>query len=780
MSDQLPFILLEAALRATALWAMVGVLLWLLRVPRGGLRHSAWLMVVVAMLLMPGLQRLAPALPLPLAPRVPEVRALLEPPLPPVASPTTSPARLDPSASSNPPAADESGAALAPAPTSIAPDSPVRWMAAAGAAYALVALALLLRLFVALGTVRTIVRRARALGDGLWESALVVTPVTVGIVRPRILLPTSSTTWPETTREAVIAHERAHASRRDPLVALLARLNVCIFWFHPLAWWLERTVADAAEQACDEVAVREVSHPHHYAEALLTMATASRQAGGRIAWAGVRAEGSGRLSNRIDRILEDRPASAVSHARKWLTVASVGVVIAVAACRQQSSPTPLREDPDLAKRLAAGPANTKRFDAARDMTQEQADVLEQRVATNPEDFDARWQLVTYYRTSTKVAWDKKLPGLRRHALWLIEHHPDHDVQAPELSPQFDPEGFGAAKKLWEAHLAKPDVSPFVVYRAASFFAHYDKPYAEQLTLRGMAMDPDSAVLKARFGPGVGGYEWPTQLASLYAAALRGSQSVWGTYNDLRTRAELVNSQYAMDVRRRLEVTTDARLLARVGSHLVLTGPIKDPAAAQVRALGVRHLERALELDPTLVGARAALVRTRLPERATDADRLANRAHEGFMIAEDITEYVKKDAAAAKQQRDEAKARAEEVLKIAAAHAQDPAYSAAVMTAHHVLAAVALRDGDRERAVQHMRDSVNLPASEQIQYVPPPSWGRPVNRLLKQGERESVVEFLEAFARLTVTERDRLLEDAQAIREGRMPSSYQYMVSRQGQ
>ena len=151
-----------------------------------------------------------------------------------------------------------------------------------------------------------------------------------------------------------------------------------------------------------------------------------------------------------------------------------------------------------------------------------------------------------------------------------------------------------------------------------------------------------------------------------------------------------------------------------------------------------------------------------------------------MIAEDITEYVKKDAAAAKQQRDEAKARAEEVLKIAAAHAQDPAYSAAVMTAHHVLAAVALRDGDRERAVQHMRDSVNLPASEQIQYVPPPSWGRPVNRLLKQGERESVVEFLEAFARLTVTERDRLLEDAQAIREGRMPSSYQYMVSRQGQ
>jgi hypothetical protein len=71
-------------------------------------------------------------------------------------------------------------------------------------------------------------------------------------------------------------------------------------------------------------------------------------------------------------------------------------------------------------------------------------------------------------------------------------------------------------------------------------------------------------------------------------------------------------------------------------------------------------------------------------------------------------------------------------------------------------------------------------SEQLQYVPPFSWMRPVNRLLKEGERGRVVEFLEAFARLTITERDRLLKDAQAIREGRMTTSYQQMVAREGQ
>jgi hypothetical protein len=98
----------------------------------------------------------------------------------------------------------------------------------------------------------------------------------------------------------------------------------------------------------------------------------------------------------------------------------------------------------------------------------------------------------------------------------------------------------------------------------------------------------------------------------------------------------------------------------------------------------------------------------------------------------------------------------------------------------VLATAALRDGDRERALQHMRESVRVPTSEQIQYSPPFSWDRPVNRLLKEGERVAVVEFLDALARLTISERDRLLKDAQAIREGHMTSSYQSMVARERQ
>ena len=67
----------------------------------------------------------------------------------------------------------------------------------------------------------------------------------------------------------MVAHERTHIRRRDPLIALAARVNRCVFWFHPLAWWLERKLASAAEFACDETASRACGAPAEYAQVLV-------------------------------------------------------------------------------------------------------------------------------------------------------------------------------------------------------------------------------------------------------------------------------------------------------------------------------------------------------------------------------------------------------------------------------------------------------------------------------------------------------------------------------
>jgi hypothetical protein len=786
------WLVVDISLRALAAAGAVALVLRLLRMRAAAVIHSAWSAVLFVMLLMPVLPSIVPALPV----RLPAVAGGFlggasgtQERSPGVVGHSTQ-AVNGISAVSSPRTSDSMRLADGQPAFVTGARASRRWLPLVLlGVYAAGVLLFVARLLYGWSLAAGMIRRTRPGGlirvdvaGQVYQSSEVTVPMTVGVIRPVIVLPVDWTTWDSETLAAIIAHEAAHVRRHDALINFAAHLNRAIFWFHPLAWWLQRKLAVTAEHVCDEAAARALAAPGRYAEILLEMADVVRRNRGRFTWQAVGVNGAGLLDSRIDRLLRGDAFASASRGKK--IVAGIGCVLAIAtaiACRQQISATPLREDPELTKRLADQDERTKRFEAARDMTQVQADALEQRVAHNPEDFDARWQLVTYYRTSSNVAWDKKVPGLRRHALWLIEHHPEHEVEAPALSPQFDPEGFAAAKKLWEAHLAKPDVSPYLVSQAASFLAPHDKPYAEQLIRRGMAMDPDSAALKTR----IPGYEWPMQLSSLYAAALRGSEGVWGTYNDVRTHLDKMNSPYAMEVRRKLEATTDAKLLAGVGSILTRPNPsIKDPAPKQaleqIRALGVRYLERALEIDPKLEIAKTTLVRIRLPGPATEADRLAHRADEAYMVAEDITEYAKKDLAAGKQQRDEAKALAEEVLKIAAAHAQESAYSAAVMTAHHVLATAALRDGDRGRAVHHMHESVKVPTSERIQYAPPFSWMRPVNRLLKEGERERVIEFLEAFARLTITERDHLLADAQAIREGRMPSSYQRMVAREGQ
>ena len=785
---------LDTSSRALAAAMAVALMLRLLRVRAAAVVHSAWSAVLFAMLLMPVLRSIVPALPVPVpasAGGLLGAASRAEEPPPAGTGDATQSLNVN-VINEVPPARTGNSVRLADRLPVSATRARASLPVVLFGVYAAGVVLFVARLLYGWHLASAMIRRARRGGairtdvpGQVHQSSEVTVPMTVGAIRPVIVLPIAWKTWDSDTLAAIIAHEAAHVGRRDALINLAAHVNRAIFWFHPLAWWLERKLAVTAEHACDEAAARAIAAPNRYAEILVDMANVVRRNRGRLAWQAVGMNGAGLLDSRIDRLLRGDAFANASRGKK--IAVGIGCALALAAaiaCRQQISASPLREDPDLAKRLAGQDEQRKRFEAARDMTQAQADALEQRLALNPEDFDVRRQLVTYYATSSNVAWDKKVPGLRRHALWLIEHHPEHEVQAPALSPRFDPEGFAAAKKLWEAHLARPDVSSFLIYRAARFFAPHDKPYAEQLILRGMAMDPDSVALKARMPPDVGGYEWPMQLSSLYAAALLGAESVWGTYNDLRTHVDKVNSLYAMDVRRKLEATTDAKLLARVGRFLAHRHPSsKDPAVKealeQARALGVRYLERALALDPNLQSAKTTLVWIGLPERATDADRLANRALDRYMVAEDITEYAKKDMAAGKQQRAEAKARAEEVLKLASAHPQDPAYSAAVMTAHHVLATAALRDGDRERAVHHLRESVKVPASERIQYAPSFSWNRPVNRLLKEGERERVAEFLEALAGLTITERDRLLKDARAIREGRMPSSYQSMVAREG-
>jgi bla regulator protein BlaR1 len=188
-----------------------------------------------------------------------------------------------------------------PAPVSLSAQF-WNWGEACLAVYLIGAFVLLLRL--AIGTIRA----------NRLTCASCASPVTVGFLRPRILLPESSSEWPQGQLDAVLTHEQAHACRRDPLFQWLALFNRAVFWFHPLAWWLERKLSALAEEACDAAVLERGHDPREYSRHLLELARAVQQAGTRVNAPAMAMPGS-YLPQRVKKIIEGVRPPIISRTR---------------------------------------------------------------------------------------------------------------------------------------------------------------------------------------------------------------------------------------------------------------------------------------------------------------------------------------------------------------------------------------------------------------------------------------------------------------------------------
>jgi uncharacterized protein (TIGR03435 family) len=194
-------------------------------------------------------------------------------------------------------------------------------------AYLLGAGVLLSRL--AIGAARTdaLVRTARY-HEGHWTSPSCAAPVTVGWLQPIVILPVGWPEWPAAQLAVVLAHEQEHARRRDPLMQFLALLNRALFWFHPLAWWLERRLSALAEEACDAAVLERGHDPYDYSCYLLEMARTVERSGVRIKVLGMAMPGSS-LPQRIRQILSAHPVPRMTRART-LSAATACVLLSSA------------------------------------------------------------------------------------------------------------------------------------------------------------------------------------------------------------------------------------------------------------------------------------------------------------------------------------------------------------------------------------------------------------------------------------------------------------------
>ena len=103
----------------------------------------------------------------------------------------------------------------------------------------------------------------------------VKSPFILGLVRPKIYLPSS---MDEAAMGPVIAHEKAHLARRDHWWKPLGFLILTVHWFNPLCWIAYVLLCRDIELACDEKVIRQMDldEKKQYSIALLECSTQRR------------------------------------------------------------------------------------------------------------------------------------------------------------------------------------------------------------------------------------------------------------------------------------------------------------------------------------------------------------------------------------------------------------------------------------------------------------------------------------------------------------------------
>ncbi len=471
-------VLADASMRSLFVAALAGLVILVYRRGTAAFRHAVWTAVLAAMLLIPALTGILP----PVFVRV----------LAPVKSIATRAMSAQPASE----ATRASGVVpLAPASTRF------NWRLIALTAHAGIAALMLARLAVGLWRVRGLRRRSAPVQAGgaiIYVSPEIAVPLTVGVFRPGVLLPAAWGQWCEAKLAAVLAHERAHISRRDPVVAFVAEVNRAIQWWNPLAWWLCRRLAALAEEACDDVALSATGDRRKYARVLLDMAEDLRAAGGRVGWAATGMATQSEVARRIGLVLDERRSLIHSGGAPLAVVFALLPLTGIAAA--------VRFAPQEAPPASAPLDDMELLGAGYRMSPAEVEAAERQIKANPEETALRAKLLSHY-----FQFAERGPYVE-HLFWLIEHHPESPVFETRAAllprppvPLVTQEDYERGKTLWLDQVRRHPDDPRVISHAVDALRG-DFPAAEDLLLRSRAAHSEQAQLTR-------------MLANLYAGAL---------------------------------------------------------------------------------------------------------------------------------------------------------------------------------------------------------------------------------------------------------------------
>lgn len=163
--------------------------------------------------------------------------------------------------------------------------------------------------------------------DNIYLCDAISSPFILGVVKPRIYLPSG---LDEVQRQNVLAHEQAHLARRDHWWKPLGFALLAVYWFTPVLWLAYTLLCRDIELACDERVIRTMdeSAVKTYSTVLLACSMPRK-----AAITCPLAFGEIGVKERVRNALRyKKPAF-------WVVAASVAVCVVVAVCFLTNPPT---------------------------------------------------------------------------------------------------------------------------------------------------------------------------------------------------------------------------------------------------------------------------------------------------------------------------------------------------------------------------------------------------------------------------------------------------------
>jgi len=179
---------------------------------------------------------------------------------------------------------------------------------------------------------RRILAEAVPAGDHVYMADHIPSPFVLGILFPRIYLPSGLS---EKERAYILLHENYHIRHRDSLFKTAGFLVLCLHWFNPLVWLSFLLASRDMEMRCDEAVVKNFTDDRRkeYASTLLRLTTGNIRIGGMPL-----AFGEGNTMQRI------RHLSGLRRPKIWISILAVLFCILLMAACAVNPPEPSEDE----------------------------------------------------------------------------------------------------------------------------------------------------------------------------------------------------------------------------------------------------------------------------------------------------------------------------------------------------------------------------------------------------------------------------------------------------